>query len=189
MSKDQKLNSKVNFTLKGLNSIQIGLYMLLFAYLIQGLLNGFMSDSSFLAMMSIQIVEVQIVFLAFLFILFSYFALFFSSRRTSRKNKKQFWNTPTKATFWVTFFLTVITIALLFFLNKQGLFLELTSVFLLLYGIYILLFNFRKKKQFQLLGAICLFLSIVTFIIPSYWYNSLLILGIGHVVYGLMVKE
>lgn len=191
MAKNRNLqpNSEVNFVLKGVNSIQIGIYFLLFAYFTKNLLDGFLSDSSMLGMMSIEIIESMLVFFGILVVFFSYFALFFSSRRAARKNKIKFWSGATKATFWVTFLLATLVLIALSLLNDMGLFSELTAIFFLLYGTYLLLFNFRKKKQLQLFGALCLGLAVLTFVIPTYWYNAVLILGVGHVVYGLMVKR
>lgn len=188
-NKNLKVNTEVNFTLRGFNSIQIGLYLILFAYLTESILNGFLSDSSMLGMMSIQIIETQIVLLACLFGLFSYLALFFSSRRRSRKHDIKFWNAATRSTFLVVFVSCIATFGSLFYLNSLGFYAELTAIFCLLYGLFLILFNFRKKKALMLLGGVCLMLAIINFVIPSYWYPSLLIIGAGHVVYGLMVKN
>lgn len=191
MAKNKNLqpNSDINFILKGVNSIQIGIYFLLFAYLIKNLLEGFLSDSSLLAMMSIEIIEFQITGLGFVFVIFSYFALFFSSRRTCRKNNQKFWSKPTKATFWITFVLTIVVAFALSYFNSTGFSIQLVSIFFLLYGIYLIFFNFRKKKQLRLFGIICLALAVLTFLIPTYWYNALLIIGVSHIVYGLIVKR
>ena len=56
-SKNLQANNSQNFILKGLNSIQVGLYFLLSVYILKSLLEAFLSDESFLAMMSIQIIE------------------------------------------------------------------------------------------------------------------------------------
>ena len=56
-SKNLQPNTNVNFILKGVNSIQIGIYFLLFAYFTKSLVDGFLSDSSMLGMMSIEIIE------------------------------------------------------------------------------------------------------------------------------------
>ena len=191
MSKKRNLqpNSELNFVLKGFNSIQIGIYFLIFGYVTKAFFEGFLSDSSLLGMMSIEIIEMIVSILAVLFAVFSYFALFFSSRRSSRKKEIQLWNPVTKATFSVTFLLSAIVLFALSYLYQQGFFLDITAVFLLLYGVYLLLYNFRKKTEMYLIGIICLSLAVVCFVIPTYWYSSLLIVGISHVVYGIAVRN
>lgn len=188
-SNNSPINYRSNFILRGVNSIQIGIYLLIFAYVTKTILEGFISDSSPLLLLSIELVEYQILSLGILFVLFSYFALFYSSRRICRKESLVFWNASTKATFWVSFFLSIVVISVLYYLNTQGFYLQLTAIFLLLYGIYLLLYNFRKKRSLYIMGGLFLMLALLTFIIPTYWYNALLIAGVGHIVYGLMVKK
>ena len=113
-NKNLQPNSEVNFILKGVNSIQIGIYFLLFAYLTKQILSGFISDSSMLGMMSIEIVEVMLISLGIFFVIFSYFALFFSSRRTCRKS---FYSRALEVT-------SLHWVLLLFLHSNQGVFLR-----------------------------------------------------------------
>jgi hypothetical protein len=41
---------------------------------------------------------------------------------------------------------------------------------------------------FFLFAGIALLLAIMCFIIPSYWYSSILMIGVAHFVYGVAVK-
>ena len=56
-NKNLTTNTAQNFILKGFNSIQIGLYMLLGVYVINAAILGFIADSNPLGMLSIEIIE------------------------------------------------------------------------------------------------------------------------------------
>lgn len=188
-TRNLQANTDLNFILRGTNSIQIGIYFLVAAYLFQSIFSGFLSDSSLIGMMSIEIIESMLIAITVLFFAFAYFALYFSNRRVCRKHKTLFWNSITKVVFFVTTVLSIVTIIALSYLNSQGLFLDITPVFLILYGSYLLLFNFRKKQQLYYLGSLSILLAILCFLIPTYWYSSIFILGVGHIIYGIVVKK
>ena len=77
-SKNLTTNNTQNFILKGFNSIQIGLYMLLGVYVINASILGFIADSNPLGMLSIEIIESICMFMVVLVVFFSMFAVFFS---------------------------------------------------------------------------------------------------------------
>ena len=54
--KNLTVNTTQNFILKGFNSIQIGLYILLASYVINDSILGFIADSNPLGMLSIEII-------------------------------------------------------------------------------------------------------------------------------------
>ena len=75
--KNLTTNTAQNFILKGFNSIQIGLYMLMGVYVINAAILGFIADSNPLGMLSIEIIESICMFMVVLVGFFSMFAVFF----------------------------------------------------------------------------------------------------------------
>ena len=97
--KNLTTNTAQNFILKGFNSIQIGLYMLMGVYVINAAILGFIADSNPLGMLSIEIIESICMFMVVLVGFFSMFAVFFSSRRAARKAGVAVWNAASKKQF------------------------------------------------------------------------------------------
>jgi len=190
MGKNKNLttNSDQNFILKGFNSIQIGLYILLGAYLIKSLLQNFIADENPIGMMSIEIIEVLSLSIVILVILFSTLAIFFSSRRQSRRSHHKVWNKKSKTHFWKFITLTIIGLLVLNYMHNSGYIKYLSPGFLLYFGLMLILLNSKKKKPYYLLAVISMILSVLVFLIPTYWYSSLLIVGVGFLVYGIMKK-
>ena len=60
MSKKKDLhdNFSLNFVLRSFNSVQIGLYLLLGAYLLKSSLQNFIADENPMGMLSIEIIEI-----------------------------------------------------------------------------------------------------------------------------------
>ena len=76
-SKNLTTNNTQNFILKGFNSIQIGLYMLLGVYVINAAILGFIADSNPLGMLSIEIIESICMFMLVLVGILFYVCCFF----------------------------------------------------------------------------------------------------------------
>ena len=181
-------NNSQNFILKGFSSIQISLYILLGAYLINALLESFLSDVSPLGMMSIQIIEsICFLFIILVFIL-SMLAVFFSSRRTTRKENIKVWNKVSKQHFLNFLMIVLPGIFFLSLIKNLGIN-YLTPFFLLYLGFVLAILNSKKKKNYYLLAAIPILLSVVVYIIPTYWYSSLLIVGGSFFVFGLINRK
>lgn len=191
MSKNTNLevSENQNFILRGSNSIQIGIYIIITAFVINTLLNGFINDNSFVGMLSIQIIEVFGLVFSFLTILLSALAILFSNRRYLRKQGIQLWNKESKkiATSYFLFFIPMITFGTL--LLKNGLIKYIPILVLISIGTFLTSFNTEKKKERYLISGICLLLAVITFMIPTYWYASLMILGGSFFVYGVMVRN
>ena len=102
MATDKNLteNTTQNFILKGFNSIQIGLYILLASYVVNASILGFIADSNPLGMLSIEIIETVCLFMIVPVGFFSMLAVFFSSRRASRKAGDMVWNAASKKQFF-----------------------------------------------------------------------------------------
>lgn len=178
-----------NFSLKGFTSIQIGIYFLLASYLIKTILEGFLIDDNPMGMLSAEILEYVIFGIIFLLFLFSSFALFFSAKRRAKKLQTPFWNSSSKNSFWKYLGSFIIVFIVLFFLKSQGFIDILTPVFLLFYGFILFLLPQKESKNSFIIPVICLLLAIICFLIPSYWYASISILGIAHITYGIVVKN
>lgn len=191
MSKNKNLhdNFSLNFVLRSFNSIQIGGYILLAAFLLKSSLLGFIADENPMGMLSIEIIEILQIGIVVLVALFSSLALFFSARRQARKFQFKLWNKKTKRYFWYYFLGLFIGIVVLNFITNSGNINFLIPVFLVYYGALLVVLNPKRKKVLYLISAICLLLSFIVFIIPTYWYSSLLILGTSHVVYGLVNRQ
>lgn len=191
MSKKRTLtkNTSQNFILKGSNSIQIGIYLLLFVFLFKSLLDGFLSDVSMLGMMSIQIIESVGSFFVILLILLSATALFFSNRRSSRRVGIEVWNKVSRKQLLIYFTVSILLFIVLFALKSLGYSNYLGPLFLLSFGSILFISNPKRKKAHLLLTGISTVLAVLVFLIPSYWYSAILILGGSLVVYGIMVRK
>ena len=191
MGKNRNLveNSSQNFILRGLNSIQIGLYILLSAFLIKSFLEGFLSDVSPLGMMSIQIIEGIGLFLVIFLVLLSALAIFFSNRRQARRNNFKVWNKASKRNLGLYLLLSFLGIMILYVLNSNGVTSFLAPAYLIYFAIILFFLNIKKKKPYYLLSIISFVLGILVFFIPSYWYSAILITGASFLVYGISVRK
>ena len=188
-NRNLKHNSSQNFILKGLNSIQVGLYILLGSYLIKSSLQNFLSDDNPMMMMSIEIIEVICITIVVFVFFFSSFAIFFSNRRNARKSGFKVWNENSKKHFWIYFISMFIGIILLEVLYTMGFISYLATSFFLYFGLALLILNAKKKKPYYLISGICILLSLLVFLIPTYWYSALLIVGTSFLVYGITVRK
>lgn len=182
-------NFQVNFSLKGFTSIQIGVYIFITSYLIKSILDGFIIDNNPLGMLSPQIVEIVIITLAVFTFLFSSFALYFKGRRSAKRFQFQLWNSTTKRAFIKYSISFLLLFLLLYFLMKQGYIDFITPAFLLIYGIILLLFKNKERKNLYIISGVSVLLAILCIVIPTYWYSALTILGIAHITYGVVVKN
>jgi len=177
-----------NFILKGFNSIQIGLYILIGAYLINTSLQNFITEENPMGMMSIQIIEYICLFVVFLVFVFSTLAVFFSSRRRARKESFKVWNKTSKQHFLN--FLMLVLPGIFFLIKIKSLGINYITPFFMLYlGLLLAVLNSKRKKEHYLLAIIPILLAIIVYIIPTYWYSSLLIMGGSFFVYGMMVRK
>ncbi|QTE22241.1 hypothetical protein [Polaribacter cellanae] len=182
-------NFSVNFSLKGITSILIGFYFLGAAYAIEYILEGFLVENNVLGMLSPQLVEFLIIGIAFFVFLFSSLAFFFKGRRLAKRFQYILWNRKTKTVFWKYFTSICIIFLVLFLLKEKGYIDFITPVFLIMYGVLLFLFRNKKNKNYLILPVLCLVLGALCFLIPSYWYSSLSILGIAHITYGVVVRN
>jgi hypothetical protein len=115
-------------------------------------------------------------------------ALFFSGKRNAKKFQYQLWNRETsialrKYTLQILFFFVGLII-----LMNAGFIEYITPLFLSLYGILLFLFKNKQRKNLLILSSLSILLAMVCFLIPSYWYSSISILGIAHITYGVVVS-
>jgi len=188
-NRNLKHNSSQNFILKGLNSVQVGLYILLGSYLLKSSLQNFLSDDNPMMMMSIEIIEIICLIIGVFVLLFSSLAIFFSSRRNTRKFGFKVWNEKSKRHFWVFFLMMLPSLFFLIIIKSQGYIAYITPFFLIYLGGAMALFNQKKKKEYYLIAIISVLLGTLVFLIPTYWYSALLILGASFLVYGIMVRK
>lgn len=182
-------NSSINFILKGLTSILIGVYLMIGAYLGNEILTGFLIDNHPMGFMSPQIIEILIFLIIFFVFLFSSLAFLFAGRRKAKKNNYKLWNSETKKTFWKYIIAITFIFLTLYFLTEFGFIAIITPIFLVLYSLLILFFTDSKNKNSLYLALIAMLLGVICFLISTYWYAALTILGIGHITYGIVVKE
>ncbi|MBL4605704.1 MAG: hypothetical protein JKY02_08620 [Flavobacteriaceae bacterium] len=191
MSKNKNLhdNFSLNFILRSFNSVQIGLYFLLGAYLLKSSLQNFIADEDPMGMMSIEIIEILQVAIIILVVLFSSLALLFSGKRQARKFQYRLWNKKTKQYFWIYFIAIIVGILLLNFIVSSGNITFLAPIFLVYYALFLSVLNSTREKTLYLISGISILLAFLVYIIPTYWYSALLILGASHIVYGLINRR
>lgn len=182
-------NFEVNFSLKGFASIQIGIYLLVAAFLIKSILEGFLIDDNPLGMLSAELVEIFIITIALFTFLFSSLAIYFKGRRKAKKFQYKLMNKKTKAVFGKYLLSFIILFFILVFLTKQGFINYITPVFLIAYGLILFLLKNKERNKLLVISGICLLLACICFLIPNYWYSSIFILGIAHATYGIVVKK
>ena len=179
---------EINFYLKGFTSILIGAYFFIAGYLIKTILENFLIDNNAMGMFSPEIIEVVVIAIVFFHFLFSTLALFFGGRRTAKRFDYKLWNTETKIAFRNYIFKVIVIFSVLIILMNLGFINYLTPVFLTLYGILLFLFKNKQRKNLLILSSLSILLAVVCFLIPSYWYSSISILGIAHITYGVVVS-
>ncbi|WP_435414694.1 hypothetical protein [Polaribacter aestuariivivens] len=182
-------NFSVNFSLKGITSILIGLYIFGAGYAIKFILDGFLIDNNVVGMLSAELLEMVIFLLAFLVFLFSSLAFLFRGKRLAKRFQYLLWNQKTKVAFWKYFVCITIIFLMLFLLMKYGFIDFITPAFLISYSFLLLIFKNKAPKNYLILPGIAFTLAILCFLIPSYWYASLSILGIAHITYGVVAKN
>ncbi len=120
-------------------------------------------------------------------ILFSSLALFYSNRRSSRKRHVGIWNPASKKRFRIYLVYCIIGVLTLILLWTNGLHNVIAPAGFILYAILLIILS-GSEKNFYLFSGIAFLLAATCFMIPAYWYSSMLILGIVYVVYGIVMK-
>ncbi|MFK8060596.1 MAG: hypothetical protein AB8B78_10945 [Polaribacter sp.] len=180
-------NSQLNFSLLGFTSIQIGIYILIGAYVIKNLLEDF-NSRNFLNIAKENLVFV-IASIVFIILLFSFLALFFKAKRNARKHQLILWNHKKTTSFCYTFSAFFIFFSFSIVAFNLGYVTYITPSFLIFYAILLFLFKNKERKDILIISGVCLLFAAVCFLIPSYWYSSLFILGVAHITYGVVLKE
>ncbi len=182
-------NFSVNFTVKGITSILIGAYILAGTYAIKYLLDISLVDDSTIEKLSPQNSQILIFLVVLLILITSAYTIYFKGKKTAEKLNYNLWNENSKATS-KKYIIGVSTISLILItLFSLDLFNYITPIFLILYGILIFIFRNNERKNFLIIAGISILLSFYCFLIPSYWYSSLSILGIAHITYGIAVNN
>jgi hypothetical protein len=181
-------NFEVNFSLKGLTSILIGVYFFLLSYAYKYILKSFLIDDNTLGMLSPQIIEIIFISFAIIFVVFSSLALFFSAKRIMKSFKTLLWNGKTKVAF-LKYLLGIAAIfTVLITLMNLGFIDFITPAFLIMYALFLFFFKNKTRNNILVLSGLSLLLGIYCFIIPSYWYSSFNILAIAHATYGVVER-
>lgn len=177
-------NNSVNFIVKGITSILIGIYFFIGSYLIQ----NFLVDDSLANLLSLKSSKIFITIIVLLIFAFSSSTLYCIGKRASKKSEIILWNSKTKIAFW-KYLIGVITISFtLLIVENQGFIDYLTPTFLVLYGILLLILKNKERKNLMILSGLCTLLAFICLLIPNYWYSSFAILGVAHITYGVVVK-
>jgi len=176
-------NLSVNFILKGLSSICIGFYFLIGSYLMKLIITPFLIEDYYADVTSVFLL-VAVVFLVFVF---SILTLYYFGNKAAKKQNIRLWNAASKTVAKKFFTGIIILFLVLFILLQFNFYNYLTPTFLILYGFLLYFLRQNQRKGFIIIASLCLFLGIICFLIPSYWYSSLTILGIAHITYGVVV--
>ncbi|MEN8775835.1 MAG: hypothetical protein ABF263_07470 [Polaribacter sp.] len=181
-------NFEVNFQLKGFNSILIGIYIFLAAYVYKYVLDSYLIDDNPLALLSPQLIEILFISVAFFVTLLSSLALFFSGKRKAKRFQFKLWNGKTKTAF-LKYLLGIFIISIsVLTLKNYGNINFITPAFLFLYGLLLLILKNKGSKSLYILISLSMLLGILCILIPTYWYSSLTIVAIAHITYGVVVK-
>ena len=176
-----------NFLIRGFSSIQIGLYILLSSYLIKSSLDGYVLDGYLDNELSTTQIELFIQILVILTVLFSGLTMYFFGFQQSKKSNQDLWNKKSKESALKFSVLFSALLALLIFLNSEGKIEFIVPAFLFGFAIHHLLQS-KFLKENLLIPGLCILLGIVCIVIPSYWYPSLLMLGIAFITLGISAK-
>ncbi|PQJ69491.1 hypothetical protein [Polaribacter butkevichii] len=179
-------NFKINFSLKGVVSIIIGIAIFTAGYLIEIILNNFLADKSSVSNLSPEILIFAITFFVFII---ATATLFITGKRHAKKIETPLFNAKTKAATKKYFLLIIIIFAALLLLFNLGFINYLAPTFLTLYGLLLFVFKNKERKNLLILSGVSVLLAVMCFLIPSYWASSLSILGIAQATYGVVVKE
>lgn len=185
MNNDVQDTNSPNFILKGFTSVQVGLYFLASAYLIKKTIANFLVDDTFMMFMSVQLIEFFIVGILFLLSLFSALAIFYANRRTARKLNQKIWNPISKKRFWIFLTHVIISVSILILLYSNGLYNYVGPIGLILYA-FLLTALSSFNKTYLLFAFVALLLAVMCFIIPTYWYSAMLLIGVVHFTYGVV---
>lgn len=191
MDKNKKLiaNPFFNFKLRGLSSILIGVYIFIGAISVKELLGGFITDESPIGFLSIENLDMVIGIVTLLVLIFSLLAVFYGSRRNSRKLGHRIWNEPTKKSVWQTIVLFLFGYIIMFSLVNNGYFNYVVPVFLICYGILLSLLNYSKFRPLFKFSITCMLLGVFVALFNDYWAHGLMGLGLMHVVFGILVRN
>jgi hypothetical protein len=185
---NQETNSN-NFVLKDLTSILTGGYILAGTYAIKYVLDTFLVDDTTLETVSFKAIQLLILLLSLLVLIAASLTIYFKAKKTSKKLDNMLWNVNTKTVFKKFSIGVLVIIFTLFFLVKLAFFNYLAPVFLLFYGVLLFFLKNKNRKDFLILSFLSIVLGVLCFLIPTYWYSSLSILGIAHITYGVVVKN
>jgi hypothetical protein len=181
----QETNSN-HFVLKGLPSILIGAYILVGAYIIKAILDKLVVTDESLETISLNGIQLLILAVIFHVLVASTLTIYLIEKNKTKKLKKELWNLETKLIL-KKFVLGIVIITLtLLTLLEFDFYTYLTPIFLLFYGILLYILKNSNRKDFLILAALSALLGVLSFMIPTYWYSSLVILGVAHITYGVV---
>jgi len=187
-SKLQK-NIDQHFILRRLNSIEIGLYIFLTAYLIKFISSKEIINNDFFQNLSITSLDKLSTSLFFITSIVIGFAMFFSSRRNARRHHLEVWTPISKKRALLYGAIVLTGLSINFFLNYNNLEGHSFIVYLLITSLILLANNSSKTKELYIISAVHLLLISIVVLIPSYWYSALLISGVSFFVFGVVTKN
>ncbi|WP_296638188.1 hypothetical protein [Polaribacter sp.] len=176
------------FSFRGVSSIMIGIVILIFSYGIQYTMeDGNLIDKMLVLKDKHQIQNFNILMVIIAFFLFP-ISIFSAEKIKSKKlGLHKIHQDIIKVLFKYTLTLCGLFIVLII-INKNSFFNYITPIFLVSYSCILAVFEQEKERDLFIIVGICLFLSLITIMIPSYWYYSFYILGVSHITYGINNK-
>lgn len=173
------------FVLRGFASILIGIYIIAGAYGIKYVVDSALINDDNLKDASVNNNELLILFIVIMVLIATVFTFFVGAKKHTENINFMLWNTNTKK---LTLLILLILFAIIV-LFSQGFINFITPILLIIYAIFLFSVKNKKRKDFLILSGISLILGVLCFLIPTYWYYSLFILGIAHITYGVVVKD
>lgn len=187
MAKNRNLikNNAYNFKLRSRASFFIGTYLILGTVLIKTVISGFIAVDSPFSFLTVNFLELFIFSITCIVFLFSILALFFNSRRNTRKIGNRVWNRNSKKMMWLLYMLLLVLYGIEFYLLRIGEEAFIIPTFIMGYGIVLLLLNFSKTIPIYLFSIGCFLIGFIPLFVDGFGFYSLIALGVSHYAYGL----
>ncbi len=178
--------NKPNFSLNKTASIFIGSFLIIGTFIISSVIEGTLLKSNTSDVIFSSATKFYIATTTFLVFLFLVLSIFFIEKRKAKKMEYTLLNSSTKKRFLKYTICLFSLFLILIFLLQQDFVNILAPLFLASYAIILFVFKNKKDKKLLVISGICILLSIICFLIPSYWNSSIYIVGIAHITNGVV---
>ena len=178
-----------NFRLTGNTSIFIGIYIILGTLLLNSLITTLSTEDTWLSFLPKESIKFYVVGVIVFILLLSLLTLYLKAKENVNELGFILWNKTSKKSVWQIVVLLVFGFILSNKLLELGYDKLIIPVFLLCYGILISMLNYTKYQSLYRFAILCSTLGIIAYFIPSYWVVILIILGVNHIIHGIVYRD